>query len=88
MNKGGIIKESKAFYNKTEIKVPLLSEIVIMGYKPSSGQNGPTVNNKSTEHPLLMAECMRVVKKLEGLDVPEWKDKNMQFAFAFKFNLK
>ena len=38
MNKGGIVKECKAFTEKKGINVPFLEEIVIVGYKPSPGQ--------------------------------------------------
>ena len=37
MEKGGIIKECKAFTEKSEIRVPVLPEVVIVGYKSSTG---------------------------------------------------
>jgi hypothetical protein len=88
MNKGGIIKECKAFTEIKGINVPLLNEIVIVGYKPSTGssaaKSGKTTGN---EHPTLKTECLRVANKLMEVKIPEWKDKDMEFAIPFKFTL-
>jgi len=89
MNKGGIIKECKAFTEIKGINVPLLEEIVIIGYKPSKGQ-GSAMSEKATgnEHPTLKTECLRVANKLPEVKIPEWNEKDMEFAVAFKFSLK
>jgi beta-lactamase regulating signal transducer with metallopeptidase domain len=89
MNKGGIIKECKAFTEKNGINVPLLEEIVIVGYKPSTGPSAAK-SEKATgnEHPSLKTECLRVANKLMEVKIPEWKDKDIEFAIAFKFTLK
>lgn len=89
MNKGGIIKESKAFTDKKAVNVPFLPEIVIIAYKPSDGTN--TANSEKAagnEHPTLKTECLRVANKLSEVNIPEWKDKNMEFAISYKFTLK
>ncbi len=89
LEKGGIIKECKAFTEKTDIRVPFLHEIVIVGYKPSAGSEASnTMKTAANEHLSLKTECVRVVNSLGSLDIPEWKDKNMDFALAFKFILK
>jgi len=89
LEKGGIIKECKAFIEKTGISVPVLNEVVIVGYKPSAGQEASkTVKTTDNEHLSLKTECVRVVNNLGSVDIPEWKDKNMDFALAFKFILK
>lgn len=89
LEKGGIIKECKAFIEKTGISVPVLNEVVIVGYKPSAGQEASkTVKTTDNEHLSLKTECLRVVNNLGSVDIPEWKDKNMDFALAFKFILK
>jgi beta-lactamase regulating signal transducer with metallopeptidase domain len=89
MNKGGIIKECKAFTDKKAVNVPMLPEIVIVGYKPSGGTNaansGKAIGN---EHPTLKTECLRVTNTLSEVKIPEWTDKNMEFAIEFKFILK
>ena len=89
MNKGGVIKECKAFTDKKAVNVPLLPEIVIVGYKPSGGTSA-TKSTKATsnEHPTLKTECLRVTNTLSDVKIPEWKDKDMEFAIQFKFALK
>jgi hypothetical protein len=89
MNKGGIVKECKAFTEKKGINVPFLEEIVIVGYKASTGP-GVTKSEKATgnEHLTLKTECLRVANRLMEVKIPEWKDKDMEFAIEFTFTLK
>jgi hypothetical protein len=88
MNKGGIVQECKAFSDKKGIKVPIMDEVVVTSYKPASGQS--SVGNKptTTDHTLLKSECSRIANKLGSVNIPEWKDKNMEFAMAFRFVIK
>jgi TonB family protein len=89
LTKGGVVKECTAFTERAKIKVPLMDEVVIVGYGSSKGQSA--ANNKnaiSNDHPALKNECLRVANKLSVNEVPEWKDNNMEFALAFKFMLK
>jgi len=89
MEKGGIIKECKAVTEKTGINVPFLHEVVIVGYKPSEGQAiSGTGSAEGKDHLSLKTECERVANKIGTLDIPEWKDKNMEFALVYKFILK
>jgi len=89
MNKGGVIKECKAFTDKKAVNVPLLPEIVIVGYKPSGGTSAAkSTKATSNEHPTLKTECLRVTNTLSDVKIPEWKDKDMEFAIQFKFALK
>jgi len=88
MNKGGIVKECKAFTDKKGINVSLLPEIVIVGYKPSSGQAVVKNEKISNEHLALKTESLRMANKLAEVKVPEWKDKDMEFAIPIKFTLK
>lgn len=88
MNKGGVIKECKAFSDKNEIKAPLMDEIVVVAYKPSSVQSIAKNAGASNDHPALKAECLRIANKIGTVDIPEWKDKEMEFVLAFKFTLK
>ena len=87
MNKGGSVKECKAFTEKKGISVPFLPEIVIVGYKPASGQ-AVVKNEKSNEHLALKTESLRMANKLAEAKVPEWKDKDMEFAIPIRFTLK
>jgi hypothetical protein len=91
MDKGGIIRECKAFTNKDEINVPVLPVVVILGYKTSAGGLQSTDKFKkasSNEHLILRNECLRVTNKIDELNIPEWKDKGMEFALSFNFKLK
>jgi len=89
MKKGGIVKECKAFTERKDISVPVLNEVDIVGYKPSTGQK-ETGNEKTkgNEHLALRNECLRISKKLPETNIPEWKNKDMEFALEFKFILK
>jgi hypothetical protein len=84
VNKGGIIKECKAFTEQRLIKVPILNEVVITTWNPNTGQNA-AINN---EHPVLKKECLRVANKLTEVIIPEWMEKDMEFAIPIKFILR
>jgi len=90
MGKDGIVKECKAYSEKAEIKVPFLPEIVIVGYEPQSPGPGDIRPGNAAEnkHPDLQTEGIRIAKKLGGLDVSEWKEKDMEFGLTLKFVLK
>lgn len=88
MGKGGIVKECKAFTEKTAIKVPFLPEVVIVAYKtpgPGDIRPGKVTGNVHIE---LKTESERVVNKIGSVDIPEWKDKDMEFALTLNFVLK
>lgn len=89
MRKGGIIKECKAVTDIKSINVPFWQEVVIVAYKPSAGTSA-TNGEKTTGnvHPTLKDESLLVANRLSELKLPEWKDKNMEFAIAFKFTLQ
>ena len=87
INKGGKVRETDTFIDKKDVKVPILNEeIVIIGYLPS--EDNIKKSDFSGEHPELRSECLRLANKLEEIDVPEWNEKNMEFAVAIKFVLK
>ena len=89
MNKGGIIKECKAFTERKGINVPFLPEIVIVGDKPSAGSvSAPAGKPSGNEHPALKTECLRISNKINEINIPDWKEKDMEFAITFKFILK
>ena len=86
IKKGGFIEDAKAFSDIKDINVPLMDEVVIAGYKPSSAGN---INSKSAnDHAILKAECLRVAGRIGSLDIPEFKEKDIEFALPFKFLLK
>jgi TonB family protein len=88
MGKSGIVKECKAYTEKTEINIPFLPEVVIVGFKPQGPGDIKTGNAKGNGHPDLQTEGLRIANKLGSLNIPEWKDKDMEFALTLKFVLK
>jgi TonB family protein len=89
MSKGGILNGCKAYTKKSEVSVPFISEVVIVGYKPSSGQTSTSSNIvASADHPSLKTESVRVAAKLNEIAIPEWKEKDIEFAIPIKFILK
>ena len=93
MEKGVIIKECKAFTEKSEIKVPVLPEVVIVGYKTSTlpgdlSTRKATVKATWKGNIALQTECVRVANTLSVNEVPDWKERNMEFALVFNFQLK
>jgi hypothetical protein len=88
LGKGGIIKECTAVTDKNSISVPLMPEVVIVGYS-NPGQNvSKTVKATGDEHPLLKTECERVARLLTVNEIPDWNDKDLEFALSFKFVIK
>jgi TonB family protein len=88
MEEGGVVKECKAFTEKEGITVPFMPEMVIVGYKTTGQDAVKGTSDATKEHLALKNECERVVKRLGEVNLPEWKDKKMEFALAFKFILK
>jgi beta-lactamase regulating signal transducer with metallopeptidase domain len=89
MGRGGVIKDCKAFTDKSSVNVPILPELVIVGYKTSSGLTAVTGSMTSgNDHPYLKAESLRTAKKLSEVKIPEWKDRDIEFAVKFTFTLK
>ncbi|HEX2968756.1 MAG TPA: M56 family metallopeptidase [Bacteroidales bacterium] len=87
MQKGGIVKECKALTSKKSINVPFLQEIVIVGYKPS-GKIIEQDNATGKDHPALKAECLRIADKIDEVKIPEWNERDIDFAIPMKFTLK
>ena len=87
LNKGGITKECKVVTDRKEIKVPVLEETVIVGYATATNSIN-SIKSVSNEHPALKTECLRIANMLSVNEIPDWKDKDMEFALAFKFILK
>lgn len=84
MNKGGVIKDCKFFTEKSKVDVPILEQIIAVAYK----NNSTSVAKSDKEHLALKAECLRIANKLSELQIPEWKDKNVEFAISINFQLR
>jgi hypothetical protein len=92
LEKGGIIKECKAFTVNNGISVPVMPEVVIVGYEtsgPADLRPGKTTSKATgSEHIALQTECLRVANKLSVTEIPDWNDKDMEFALVFNFVLR
>jgi len=85
MDKGGVLRECNAFLENTGITAPFLPEMVIVGYKPAQGYS--TSSQEGNDHILLKEECIRVANKIGTVDIPEWKEKDLEFVLTWKFIL-
>jgi hypothetical protein len=88
--KGGIVRESRVVSEKEEIKVPSLPEVVIVGY--SSVIHDELRPNENAPLPktfnLLEKESLRVANLIGNADVPEWKERDMEFAITLNYVLR
>jgi len=88
INKGGIIKECIAFTDTKDSKIPMLNEVVIVGYNTAGQSVTKSKKETGNDHLYLKNECVRISKKLAEVDIPEWKEKNIEFILSFNFILK
>jgi len=79
----GRLIECKFHTTKEGVKVPLLGELRIYAFK--SGVNDVPEIKVDSEHTALKNEILRIVNKLAGLQIPEWKDKCVEFALPLRF---
>jgi TonB family protein len=83
--KGGVTKECMAYTDTKEISVPVIQDVVIIGLKPDVIKNPATANS---DHSALKTECLRVANLFTVKEIPDWIDKDIEFAIPFKFDLK
>ena len=88
LGKGGVIKECKALTDKNLINVPLMPEVVIVGYSKPGQNVSTTIKVAGDEHPALKVECERVARLLTVNEIPDWNDKDLEFALDFRFVMK
>lgn len=89
MGKGGKVINVITNDKDRSIDVPLISsdEIVIVGYGSEEAFK-PIVNEPGNDFTALRNEGIRIGNLLGSLDLPEWKNKAMTFAFSMNFQLK
>jgi hypothetical protein len=91
MDKGGKIRKIDAYNNADKIKSPMTPEVVIVGYtdnvKNGNGKELVTTSTKISGDNLT-EECLRVARQIESLDLPEWKDKSLDFTLVINFQLR
>jgi TonB-dependent SusC/RagA subfamily outer membrane receptor len=89
MKKGGIIDKVSVNDTDKSINVPLLgNEVVVVGYglkNPAEDKNAKAVVK---DRSILTNEGVRVAGMLGSVQIPEWEDKDMEFAISFNFTLK
>jgi TonB family protein len=93
LEKGGIVRECKTVTERSEIKVPVLPEVVIVGYPSPAGPGDiragkTTVKTTGNSLAAFQTESVRVANTLTVNEIPDWNDKDLEFALAFKFILK
>jgi len=85
IDKGGKVEEPKAFRDKSQIRSELLQEIVTVALRPTP----PKVKTPVEKDPLALEnECIKWVSIIDTQNIPEWKEKDCEVTFAFKFLLK
>ena len=104
MKKGGIVDQVKVNDIDKSINIPLLSynEVVIVGYGlKNPAENLAVVGYGSAKQDerkdgkedkrdisLLTNEGIRVARMVGSVKIPEWENKDMEFAISFNFQLK
>jgi TonB family protein len=90
LKKGGTISQVETFTDKSSFRVPLLKEeVVVVGYKqPGPGEIRSSNVTASGDRTLLKEECRRVVNQVSSREIPEWLDRDLEFALAIKFVIK
>lgn len=94
LTKGGVVKDCKAYTEKAEIKAPFLPDVVVVGYKSTTP--GPTdirpaipnVKPSGSGLTSLKNEALRVANTLSVNEIPDWKDKDLEFALTIIYTLK
>jgi TonB-dependent SusC/RagA subfamily outer membrane receptor len=87
--KGGIVRESKVT-SAEKINVSLMPEVVIVGY-PSASPDELRPNDNAPlpkTFDLLEKESLRVANLLGNADIPEWKERDMEFAITLNYILR
>jgi TonB-dependent SusC/RagA subfamily outer membrane receptor len=87
--KGGLVRESKVT-SAEKINVTSMPEVVIVGYSSASPDELRTSDNAPPPKAfdLLEKESLRVANILGNADIPEWKERDMEFAVTLKFILR
>lgn len=86
--KNGIVKECEIEKNKNDIDSQLLQTVIVTGYGASSETNPGTKPSKNKNFKLLQKECLRIAKRLAEVQIPEWKESEVEFTFEVVFLLR
>lgn len=91
MNKGGVV--DSIYANETDLNnnIPIVCSInILSSFDKNSAKSYENYSVESIENKLkiLENEGIRVTRKLESLNLPEWQDKRIEFAIAFNIQIK
>lgn len=89
VKKGGIIDKVTVNDTDKSITVPLLgNEVVVVGYGLRNPAEDKSQKAVLEDRSVLTNEGIRVAKMLGSANIPEWENKDMEFAISFNFQLK
>ncbi len=80
----GVVKECEITKNKKRVDSQILNEIVVVAYakNPDTNKKGRK-NTKPLEN-----ECLRVAKLVTDIQIPEWKEKEVEFTIPIIFKVR
>lgn len=84
--KNGEVFSSTIISAFEKVGVPMLQDIVVVGYKNKNSASAQSTPN--TDHKAIADELVRVAKTLSGLENPEWKNLTAEFAIPVNFTLR
>lgn len=80
----GVVKECEITKNKKRVDSQILNEIVVIAYAKN-----PIVNKKGRKNTKsLEDECLRVAKLVTDIQIPEWKEGEVEFTIPVIFQLR
>jgi TonB-dependent SusC/RagA subfamily outer membrane receptor len=89
MKKGGIVEKVTVNDTDKSINIPLLgNEVVVLGYGLKNPADIGDIKGVMKDRSVLTNEGVRVANMLGSVKIPEWENKDMEFAIQFNFTLK
>jgi TonB-dependent SusC/RagA subfamily outer membrane receptor len=89
MKKGGIVDKVTVNDTDKSINIPLLgNEVVVVGYGLKNPAEDKSIKAVMKDRSVLTNEGVRAANLLGSVKIPEWENKDMEFAISFNFQLK
>ncbi|GAB1474063.1 M56 family metallopeptidase [Bacteroidota bacterium] len=80
----GVVKECEITKNKKRVDSQILNEIVVIAYAKN-----PIVNKKGRKNTKSFEdECLRVAKLVTDIQIPEWKEGEVEFTIPIIFHVR
>lgn len=83
IEKGGKISDIRIIKSEDSLKIPLLNSCQIMLVPSDSINTTKNFDYITKKMYAFEEEAMRVTKMIEPLNLPEWQNKNVEFAISF-----